>query len=346
MIATTEKRTLSKKPACSICIANYNGEATLSDCLNSVFSQGHTPPFEVIVHDDASTDDSVSLVQNNYPDVRLIRSETNVGFCISNNRMASEAQGTYLLLLNNDAALRKGALSLFYKESEQGYRGILGMPQYNLETGDLIDRGSLFDIFLNAVPNRDPKRREVGMVAGACLWIPKELWTHIGGFPEWFGSFAEDLYLCCAARNLGHDVCVLEGPGYDHRVGHSFGGGKLIHGKLSTTYRRRALSERNKTFVMILFYPPVLLAVILPLHILVLAVEGAMLTIIKTDKNILNKIYAKSISQVWKARLQLRSSRNKAQASRQIGLRSFLSNFVVLPYKLKMLIRYGLPRIS
>ena len=42
------------------------------------------------------------------------------------------------------------------------------------------------------------------MVIGACLWIQKGLWEELGGFPEWFGSIAEDMYLCCRARLAGY----------------------------------------------------------------------------------------------------------------------------------------------
>ncbi|MCZ7654266.1 MAG: hypothetical protein M5R42_08205 [Rhodocyclaceae bacterium] len=80
------------------------------------------------------------------------------------------------------------------------------------------------------MPNRDPRRQDVAMVAGACLWIPKHLWDELGGFPEWFGSIGEDLYLCCMARLAGHPVRAPGTSGYRHGVGASFGGGKVSGG--------------------------------------------------------------------------------------------------------------------
>jgi GT2 family glycosyltransferase len=100
-----------KRTLCSICIANYNGEHVLADCLDSLFSQRGAPPFEVIVHDDASTDGSLQLLRESYPQVAVIESHVNVGFCISNNRMVERANGEYILLLNNDAALMPDALA-------------------------------------------------------------------------------------------------------------------------------------------------------------------------------------------------------------------------------------------
>ena len=68
-------------------------------------------PVEIIVHDDASSDGSVALIRQYYPQVVLIESPNNVGICVANNRMAALAKGDYLLLLNNDAALWPDALA-------------------------------------------------------------------------------------------------------------------------------------------------------------------------------------------------------------------------------------------
>ena len=88
-------------PVISVCIANYNGADIIGACIESVLRQENSPAFEILVHDDASTDDSCHIIEE-YESVRLIQSAENVGFCISNNRMAAEARGEFILLLNND----------------------------------------------------------------------------------------------------------------------------------------------------------------------------------------------------------------------------------------------------
>ena len=80
-------------PRISVCIANYNGVNVLGDCIDSVLAQTTDAPVEIIVHDDASTDASLQLLRERYPQVELIASEANVGFCIANNRMVAQAQG-------------------------------------------------------------------------------------------------------------------------------------------------------------------------------------------------------------------------------------------------------------
>jgi GT2 family glycosyltransferase len=207
-------------PLVSVCIAHYKGPELIAACLDSVLEQACDFDVEIIVHDDASPDDSVAFLRKRYPQVELLVGKENAGFCVANNRMVAHAQGKYVLLLNNDATLFPDALAtLATAAAQQNPAGILTLPQYDWESGELVDRGCLLDPFYNPVPNRDPERRDVAMVIGACLWIERSLWERLGGFPEWFESIGEDLYLCCAVRLAGLPVQSLQESGYRHRQG-------------------------------------------------------------------------------------------------------------------------------
>lgn len=339
--------TSSADPVCSICIANFNGEAVIGSCLESVRNQDFDLPLEIIVHDDASTDDSVNIIRAQFPEVTLIASDENTGYCVSNNRMVSRARGRYILLLNNDAVLHRDAVrTLFRHAEEQPGPAILGLPQYDIETGALIDRGSLLDPFMNPVPNLEAGRTNVGMVMGACFWIPKALWDDLGGFPEWFGSLAEDMYLCCLARLRGVPVTVLPESGYDHWVGRSFKGGKVVGNALQTSFRRRALSERNKTFTMLIYYPPPAALILIPFHLLVLAGEGLVLSLLKRRVRVFSEIYWFSLHSVWKEKRRLSGLRRTVQSSRCISSQRFFAAHKWMPYKLNMLLKFGLPDIE
>lgn len=335
-------------PLVSVCIANYNGMEVIDDCLRSVLEQVGGIKVEILIHDDASNDDSVAYILDRYPQARLIASEDNVGFCVANNRMAAHATGQYLLLLNNDAALFPDALQILLSEANRiGLPAILGLPQYDAVSGTLIDMGSLFDPFLNPVPNLDPSRREVGMIIGACLWLPRTLWTELGGFPEWFHTLAEDMYLCCRARLAGYPVHAIGRSGFRHRIGHSLGGGKVtMEKRLVTSRRRRGLSERNKSFVMVLTYPSPLLQMILPIHIALLILEGLAIATLKRDWTLFRTIYLACLTSIWQERQRLLYLRKQMQAGKEIGLRVFLAVFQFTPYKVQMLLRYGLPHFK
>ncbi|MDX9994575.1 MAG: glycosyltransferase [Rhodocyclaceae bacterium] len=334
-------------PCISVCIAHYKGIDMIEACLASVRSQVVGADVEIVVHDDASSDGSAEYLRSAHPDVRLIASTGNVGFCIANNRMAEAARGEYLLLLNNDATLLPDALQTLLDETRRLDRpAILTLSQFDAATGELLDIGSRLDPFLNPVPNRDPACRDVGTVHGACLWIPKRLWQELGGFPEWFGSVGEDLYLCCRARLAGYPVRAPGKSGYRHRVGQSFGGGKAVAGRLVSTYRRRALSERNKNFVMLICHPLPLLLVVLPLHVLLLLLEGSLLSLLRMDRRPLTDIYLPALAGCWHEHVRLRALHCAVQAGRRAGLRDYLSAFTLVPRKLSLLLRHGPPRLD
>lgn len=341
------KSELSSAWFCSICIANYNGVDVIGDCLASIYDQGWGDKLEVIVHDDASSDDSVAFIELYYPQVKLIKSNRNVGFCTSNNRMVSLASGRYVLLLNNDAKLLPGALQAFADAVAQDPApAILGLPQYQWDTGQLVDRGYFSDLFLNPIPNTAPRCQEVGMVSGACLWIPRSLWLELGGFPTWFESLAEDLYLCSQARLRGYPVKTLSGPGFLHRIGWSLGGGAVRADALVSSLRRRRLSERNKTFVMVLCFPWAWLAMILPLHLVTLLAEGAVLGLLKRRLDIFTDIYLACLLSLWRERRRLWQERQRIQAERKVGFSAFLRPVRYFPHKLTLLLRHGIPSLK
>lgn len=338
---------MNASPVCSVCIANYNGINLIEACIDSVLNQDWQQFTEIIVHDDASTDGSVALIQDRYPQVKIIESRENVGFCISNNRMVAVAQGEFILLLNNDAVLLPDALRTLYSHARlAAMPAILSLPQYDAASGELIDIGNYFDPFLNPIPNRETAIKESGMVIGACLWLPKSLWEELEGFPDWFGSIAEDMYLCCVARLWGYQVLALPQSGFRHWLGSSLGGARVVGNMLSTKASRRALSERNKSFVMVLLYPWPALIPILPLHLLLLLVEGVLLSSIKRDFGLFRNVYLTCPLALWKERKRLHVLRSSIQAKNKISMCGFFSVFHWLPYKLKMLVNYGIPEIK
>ena len=94
----------------SICIPNYNGAEYIEQSIRSVLGQERDYEIEIILHDDASTDESLHIIRTQFPQVEVLASKANVGFCISNNRMVAHSRGEYILLLNNDAVLRPESL--------------------------------------------------------------------------------------------------------------------------------------------------------------------------------------------------------------------------------------------
>ena len=333
-------------PDISVCIANYNGGSYVLECLTSVYAQKGDFKLEVLLHDDCSSDDSLALVRREFPGVTVLTSAENVGFCVSNNRMVAASRGRYVLLLNNDAVLRPSSLrNLLEFASADHEDSVLGLPQYTLTERELVDCGYRTDIFLNPIPILKPGTHDVGVATGACLWIPRVVWNAVGGFPDWFESIAEDIYLCLAARLLGYRVIVIDAPGFDHWIGKNLGGGKVVAKRLITTVRRRSLSERNKTFVMLLCYPTIVLLAAVPLHFVLLATEAFYLLVSGTGYSKVRRIYRPIPVALWRQRKQIAKLRAHLMCQRRCAVRRLFSQTAWMPQKLHMLLRHGKPEL-
>src|SRR5262245_57402836 len=94
----------------SIIIVSWNVRAYLAQCLASLFARPSPCSFEVWVVDNASTDGSLAMVRDWFPQVQTIQNDENVGFARANNQAARQSTGRYLLLLNPDTRVKPGAL--------------------------------------------------------------------------------------------------------------------------------------------------------------------------------------------------------------------------------------------
>src|SRR4026209_877337 len=90
-------------PSVSVIILNFNGRQHLEACFRSLIEQEYAGSIELIMVDNGSADGSVELMRAQFPQVRLIINQQNVGFSPAVNQAARVAGGDYLALLNNDA---------------------------------------------------------------------------------------------------------------------------------------------------------------------------------------------------------------------------------------------------
>ena len=96
--------------ALSIVIVNYNGGVLLENCLTAIYDDTLAFAFEVIILDNGSIDHSIDCVAEKFPQVQLIRIESNLGFCKAFNRGLNLAKGRYVLSLDNDTRVLPGSL--------------------------------------------------------------------------------------------------------------------------------------------------------------------------------------------------------------------------------------------
>ncbi|MFC1781154.1 glycosyltransferase family 2 protein [Planctomycetota bacterium] len=95
----------------SIIIVNWNTKQLLRDCLKSVFEQTSNLDYEVIVVDNASSDNSADMLRSEFPQIHLLENSKNRGFAAANNQGIAIAKGRYILLLNSDTIVLDNAIS-------------------------------------------------------------------------------------------------------------------------------------------------------------------------------------------------------------------------------------------
>jgi len=103
--ANTDGVAASEPIVLSIVVSSYNAKDILESCLRSIYENPPAQSFEIIVVDDASIDGTSEMVSRCFPDVRLLRNETNRHYAFSNNLAIARAEGRYIYLLNNDTIM-------------------------------------------------------------------------------------------------------------------------------------------------------------------------------------------------------------------------------------------------
>lgn len=194
----------------SILIVNYNAGEKLRRCLESLLPSIPADA-EIIVVDNASEDGSAGAAAE-FPQVRLLRSERNLGFGGGNNLGAIEATGKYLVFLNPDTVVQagwfEGLLRPFEESAEIGMttaKILLTEPPHRVNTcGNVVHvTGLTLCRGLGEESEQFRHDEEVAAVSGAAFAMPAELFRELGGFDETFFLYMEDTDLSLRARLAG-----------------------------------------------------------------------------------------------------------------------------------------------
>jgi GT2 family glycosyltransferase/glycosyltransferase involved in cell wall biosynthesis len=206
---------VAEKVAVSIVIPVFNQFQFTHACLASLQQVEERVSFEVVLVDDASTDETRELIPR-IPGVVYLRNKTNAGFIASCNRGAAEARGDYLMFLNNDTVVTKGwltaLLDTFADEPKAGEVGskLVYADGRLQEAGCLIWRdasGWNYGKFDDPHKPEYNYLREVDYCSAAALMIPKVLFQAVGGFDTRYApAYYEDTDLSFKVRNQGYRV--------------------------------------------------------------------------------------------------------------------------------------------
>ena len=213
-------KTDSSTDTLSVIVVNRNTSGLLLDCLRHIYESEVSKNLEVIVVDNGSTDDSVSLVRKNFPNAIMIEAGRNLGFAMANNLGFKSSMGGFILLVNTDAMLHKDCAARLLQTIESNPSiGMIGPQLLNrdstLQTSyeatptlltELVGRGVLKVLFPRRYPSRNLKASgpiEVETLIGAVIMISREAWQTMHGFDESYFFFFEETDLAYRMRKSG-----------------------------------------------------------------------------------------------------------------------------------------------
>ena len=245
----------------AVIILNWNGAALLRRYLPTVIAGTDQEIADVIVADNGSTDDSMQVLRQEFPEVQVLKLDKNYGFAEGYNRAIGQTMYPYTVLLNSDVRTPKGWLNplLDYMEAHPDVGAVMPkllhdreddkpMFEYAGAAGGYIDchgypycRGRIFECIEDDHGQYDGEPRSVFWATGACLMVRSQLYKDVGGLDKDFFAHMEEIDLCWRIRLAGNELMMVPSSLVYH-----LGGGSLPQGNPRKTY----LNFRNNLLLL------------------------------------------------------------------------------------------------
>lgn len=259
-------------PAVSIIVLNYNTREHLEACFSSLYQLVYPDQkLELILVDNASTDQSSDYIQTNFAQVTLVKNDQNYGFGGGNNRGAQQASGEWVAFLNPDMRVDRRWLIEMVKPLLADSEVTAASSKILSWDGQKIDfaggganfYGYGYQIGVGQDASRAAAQiKPILFACGGAMIVRRQAFLEAGGFDEDFFSYYEDVDLGWRLWVLGHKVIfVPEAVAYHHHHG--------SWGKVSEE-KRRILYERNAFLTIVKNYEEANLNKILPAAFLLL----------------------------------------------------------------------------
>jgi GT2 family glycosyltransferase len=251
---------MTNLPRVAVVILNWNGINYLKQFLPSVCASTY-PNLEIIIGDNASTDESVVYVRDNYPQVKIIINDQNYGFAGGYNKILTQLDHDYFILLNSDVEVEPNWIEPVISLMESDSKIAAAQPkilsqankhsfEYAGAAGGFIDdfgypfcRGRLFDT-LELDKGQYNESSEVFWASGAAFFIKRPNWLEMNGLDDDFFAHMEEIDLCWRLKNEGYKIMYCA----DSQVYH-VGGGTLQAESPFKTY----LNFRNNLVLLQIF---------------------------------------------------------------------------------------------
>ncbi len=258
----------------AVVILNYNGRNFLRQFLPSVIA--HSSTAKIIVADNGSTDDSISILEKEFSHVDIIKIGSNLGFCGGYNYALKQVKAEYYVLLNSDVEVTEGWIDPIIKLFKSDISIAAAQPkilsyhqkdmfEYAGAGGGFVDslgypfcRGRIF-AHLEKDNGQYNDTQHVFWATGACLFIRSSIFHNAGGLDEDFFAHMEEIDLCWRLNRAGHSIYYVGSSSVYH-----VGAGTLSRSNPHKTY----LNFRNGFGLLVKHMPASKLWWKLPIRIM------------------------------------------------------------------------------
>lgn len=247
-------------PLISIITVNWNGKRWLSRFLTSLQLQTYKN-IEIILVDNASSDESVVFVKDNYPDIRVVESKTNLGFAGGVKLGIQNAKGKYILISNNDAWLESNCVERLLKDLLRKQLDVV-TPRVVSYDNNPVNGDYIYSIDLLGHPVNMQYRSSVEpfYLSGQCLLFKTDMYLETLGFDDDFFMYMEDADWFWRLQLLGRQFGVSN-QAYMHHAGH--GSTNAIE---RLNYYRFFWRNQYKLTMLIKNYSTLVLVIVLPIY--------------------------------------------------------------------------------
>ncbi|MCF6167843.1 glycosyltransferase family 2 protein [Lutibacter sp.] len=243
----------------AIVILNWNGKKLLEKFIPSIVEQSNLPNVEIVVADNASTDDSVRFIQENYPTIRIVSNKINGGYAKGYNDALQNIDADIYGLVNSDIEVTEGWLSPIISTFKKEPKTAIIQPkildyknkskfEYAGAAGGFIDkygypycRGRIFSDLETDYKQYDDII-DIFWASGACFFIRSKVFNELQGFDEDYFAHQEEIDLCWRAKNLQKNIKYVGSSTVYH-----VGGATLKE----ESPRKTFLNFRNSLFTLV-----------------------------------------------------------------------------------------------
>ncbi len=249
---------MAKQKKIAIVILNWNGEKLFETFLPSIIEHSSKSGAEIIVADNASTDQSVKLLREKFPEIKIIELESNYGFAKGYNRALKQVKADYFVLVNSDVKVTENWIEPCIDKFEADENLVAIQPkilsyneplnfEYAGAAGGFIDKFG-YPFCRGRVLNRVEKDKgqydqpgPIFWASGACMFVRADTFHKVGGFDGDFWAHMEEIDLCWRLKSQGYKI-VYE----PLSVVYHLGGGTLSYGSPRKIY----LNFRNNLWML------------------------------------------------------------------------------------------------